>query len=87
LKRTPALLNLLKSSDDICLSLDLYLLPGYSPRSHTGELVVKKFGADVSARREEWESGWKEKYVVGEDAGALPSMLAYILPGYANAYD
>jgi hypothetical protein len=37
---------------------------------------VKKSGADVSARREEWESGWKEKYVVGALAGDLPSMLA-----------
>lgn len=44
-------------------------------KTPSGELVVKKFGADVSARREEWESGWKEKYLVGEDAGALPSML------------
>jgi hypothetical protein len=38
--------------------------------------LVKKSGADVSARREEWESGWKEKYVVGASAGGLPSMLA-----------
>ncbi|EKV11268.1 Cytochrome P450 [Penicillium digitatum] len=41
----------------------------------SGELVIKKSGADVSARREEWESGWKEKYSVGEAAGALPSMM------------
>jgi hypothetical protein len=44
-------------------------------RDPSGALVVKKSGAGVSARREEWESGWKEKYVVGEVAGALPSMV------------
>ncbi|CAI7636340.1 unnamed protein product [Penicillium crustosum] len=44
-------------------------------KTASGELVVKKSGADVSARREEWESGWKEKYLVGEAAGSLPSML------------
>ncbi|KAJ5696874.1 hypothetical protein N7536_007286 [Penicillium majusculum] len=44
-------------------------------KNASGELVVKKSGADVSARREEWESGWKEKYLVGEAAGALPSMV------------
>ncbi|OQD64445.1 hypothetical protein PENPOL_c007G00153 [Penicillium polonicum] len=44
-------------------------------KAASGEVVVKKSGADVSARREEWESGWKEKYVVGEAAGSLPSMM------------
>lgn len=44
-------------------------------KTASGELVVKKSGADVSARREEWESGWKEKYLVGEAAGSLPSMV------------
>lgn len=39
---------------------------------------VVKSGADVSARREEWDSagGWKGKYSIGECAGDLPSMLA-----------
>lgn len=44
-------------------------------KTPSGELVVKKSGADVTARREEWESGWKEKYLVGEAAGSLPSMV------------
>jgi hypothetical protein len=44
-------------------------------RDPSGALVVKKSGAGVSARREEWESVWKEKYVVGEVAGALPSIV------------
>jgi hypothetical protein len=43
-------------------------------KDDSGNLVVKKSGADVSARREEWESEWKEKYVVGTSAGDLPSM-------------
>ncbi|KAI3130596.1 hypothetical protein CBS147326_6094 [Penicillium roqueforti] len=44
-------------------------------KTPSGDLVVKKSGADVSARREEWESGWNEKYLVGEAAGSLPSMV------------
>ena len=42
----------------------------------SGNFIVKKSGADVSARREEWDSEWKEKYAVGASAGDLPSMLA-----------
>lgn len=41
-----------------------------------GNSVVRKSGGDVSARREEWDAEWKEKYAVGESAGELPSMLA-----------
>ena len=39
-----------------------------------GVWSVKRSGAEVSARREEWSSGWVEKYLVGPDAGAVPSM-------------
>lgn len=39
-----------------------------------GSWSLKRTGAEVSARREEWNSGWEEKYVVGPDAAALPSM-------------
>ncbi|KAJ5771795.1 hypothetical protein N7520_002324 [Penicillium odoratum] len=43
-----------------------------------GELVVKRTGAEVSARREEWSSGsWEEKYLVGPDGGAVPSMSGF----------
>lgn len=41
-----------------------------------GNLVVKKSGADVSARREEWDSGWKVKYAVGAVSDKLPSMIS-----------
>ncbi|KAJ5758160.1 uncharacterized protein N7511_006854 [Penicillium nucicola] len=41
----------------------------------SGGSVVKKSGAAVSARREEWENGWREKYVVGQDVRYLPSMI------------
>ena len=37
---------------------------------------MNKTGADVSARREEWSSGWKERYVVGAAGNELPSMTA-----------
>lgn len=43
-------------------------------RSSSGEWVVKKTGADVSARREEWSSAWEDRYVVGSAGGMLPSM-------------
>jgi hypothetical protein len=39
-----------------------------------GNLSLKRTGAEVSARREEWSSGWEEKYVVGPDGATLPSM-------------
>ena len=40
-----------------------------------GSWIVKRAGAEVSARREDWgSSGWEEKYVVGPDAGAVFSM-------------
>lgn len=39
-----------------------------------GKVSLKRTGAEVSARREEWKSGWEEKYVVGPDGGSLPSM-------------
>ena len=35
---------------------------------------MKRTGAEVSARREEWGSGWEEKYIVGLAANSLPSM-------------
>ncbi|KAJ5308743.1 hypothetical protein PENANT_c013G08511 [Penicillium antarcticum] len=44
-------------------------------RDPSGALVVRKSGAGVSARREEWDGGWKERYVVEEGAGSLPSMV------------
>ncbi|KAJ5798451.1 uncharacterized protein N7503_007747 [Penicillium pulvis] len=41
----------------------------------SGEWTVKRAGAEVSARREEWSSGsWEDKYLVGPDGGAVPSM-------------
>ncbi len=43
-------------------------------RQRAGKASLKRTGAEVSARREEWKSGWEEKYVVGPDGGSLPSM-------------
>jgi hypothetical protein len=43
-------------------------------KSSSGDWVVRKTGAGVSARREEWSSGWKDRYVVGPAGGKLPSM-------------
>ncbi|KAJ5086026.1 hypothetical protein N7532_010797 [Penicillium argentinense] len=40
-----------------------------------GKWTVSKTGADVSARREEWSSGWKERYVVGKNGATLPSII------------
>ncbi|KAJ5106318.1 hypothetical protein N7456_002993 [Penicillium angulare] len=44
----------------------------------SGVWKVSKSGKNVSARREDWESGsgWREKYVVGAVGRELPSMLA-----------
>ncbi|KAJ5679172.1 hypothetical protein N7462_007416 [Penicillium macrosclerotiorum] len=44
-------------------------------KTATGDWVVRKTGAEVSARREEWSSGWKGKYVVGPSGDTLPSMI------------
>ncbi|KAJ5572256.1 hypothetical protein N7535_005916 [Penicillium sp. DV-2018c] len=46
-------------------------------KTASGGLVVRKSGGDVTARREKWESGsgWNEKYVVGDAARTLPSMM------------
>jgi hypothetical protein len=46
-------------------------------RTASGDLVIKKSGGDVTARREEWGSGsgWSEKYAVGDAANTLPSMM------------
>ncbi|KAJ5341516.1 hypothetical protein N7541_010640 [Penicillium brevicompactum] len=44
-------------------------------KDSTGNMVVNKSGADVSARREEWDSGWKVKYAVGGSSDTLPSMV------------
>ncbi|OKP12503.1 hypothetical protein PENSUB_1869 [Penicillium subrubescens] len=43
-------------------------------RSPSGDLVVRKTGADVSARREEWSSAWENRYVVGVNGEKLPSI-------------
>ncbi|CAG8084705.1 unnamed protein product [Penicillium salamii] len=45
-------------------------------KNEDGTWSVKRSGAEVSARREQWTSGWEEKYLVGPDAGAVPSMKA-----------
>lgn len=45
-------------------------------KGSNGDWVVSKTAADVSARREEWSSGWKDRYVVGVDGSTLPSMAA-----------
>ncbi|KAJ5719113.1 hypothetical protein N7493_007568 [Penicillium malachiteum] len=42
----------------------------------SGGWSVSKTGVDVSARREEWESGWKAKYVIGDAGKDLPSMIS-----------
>lgn len=57
----------------------LALQQGQIHRRHkapSGEWVVSKSGTNVSARREEWSSGWSDRYVVGVDGGVLPSMMA-----------
>lgn len=54
--------------------LSLQQVQTHSRQSGSDDVV--KSGADVSARREEWDSGWKEVYAVGESAGDLPSMMA-----------
>lgn len=43
-------------------------------KDSNGKWIVSKTGGDVSARREEWSSGWKDRYVVGVDGENLPSM-------------
>ena len=43
-------------------------------RGVDGKWNVSKSGADVSARREEWISGWKDRYVVGANGATLPSI-------------
>ncbi|KAJ6000496.1 hypothetical protein N7481_000905 [Penicillium waksmanii] len=43
-------------------------------KNSDGNWVVSKSGADVSVRREEWSSGWKDRYVVGVNGTKLPSM-------------
>lgn len=44
-------------------------------KTPSGDLVVRNSGADVSARREEWESGWNVKYAVGDAVNTLPSIV------------
>ncbi|KAJ5703253.1 hypothetical protein N7493_011642 [Penicillium malachiteum] len=39
-----------------------------------GTFSLKRTGAEVSTRREEWNSGWEEKYVIGPDGSGVPSM-------------
>lgn len=41
----------------------------------SGDWSISKSGTEVSARREEWDAGWKERYVVGANARDLPSMV------------
>ncbi|KAF7712172.1 Uncharacterized protein PECH_007089 [Penicillium ucsense] len=43
-------------------------------RTPSGEWIVKKSGTHVSARREEWDSDWQDRYVVGSTGDNLPSM-------------
>lgn len=47
-------------------------------RSSSGQWIVKKTGAAVSARREEWGStqAWGDRYVVGPAGDTLPSIRA-----------
>ncbi|EPS27996.1 hypothetical protein PDE_02941 [Penicillium oxalicum 114-2] len=42
-------------------------------KDSSGEWTVKKTGTEVSARREEWSSGWEDRYVIG---GSGPSLLS-----------
>ncbi|KAJ5157057.1 uncharacterized protein N7482_008157 [Penicillium canariense] len=43
-------------------------------KNKSGAWTVIKTGADVSVRREEWSSAWKDRYVVGTAGAVLPSM-------------
>lgn len=43
-------------------------------KDSSGNWIVSKSGHDVSARREEWSSGWSAKVVSGEAGETLPSM-------------
>ncbi|KAF9249847.1 hypothetical protein DTO013E5_8656 [Penicillium roqueforti] len=43
-------------------------------KDQAGAWSLKRSGGEVSARREEWGSGWEEKYVIGPDAGDVPSI-------------
>lgn len=43
-------------------------------KNEAGEWSVKRTGAEVSARREEWGTGWEEKYVIGPEADVVPSI-------------
>lgn len=54
-------------------------------KDSTGNMVVKKSGADVSARREEWDSGWKVKYAVGGLSDTLPSMAGEFEKGITGS--
>ncbi|KUM56381.1 hypothetical protein ACN42_g10830 [Penicillium freii] len=45
-----------------------------SQKDESGVWSVKRSGSEVSARREEWSSKWEEKYLVGPDGAAVPSM-------------
>jgi hypothetical protein len=43
-------------------------------KDSSGNWIESKSGRDVSARREEWDSGWSQKVVFGEAGETLPSM-------------
>ena len=43
-------------------------------KDEAGAWSVKRTGAEVSARREEWSGVWEEKYVVGPAGSDVPSM-------------
>ncbi|KAJ5245966.1 hypothetical protein N7468_000949 [Penicillium chermesinum] len=45
-------------------------------KNSAGDWVIRKSGNEVSARREEWNAGWQNKYVVGAEGALLPSMKA-----------
>lgn len=43
-------------------------------KDEAGAWSVKRTGAEVSARREEWSGAWEEKYIVGPAGSDVPSM-------------
>lgn len=43
-------------------------------KSASGGWTVTKTWTEVSARREEWDSRWCNKYVIGQAGGVLPSL-------------
>lgn len=54
--------------------LALQQVQTHTRQRDSGRWMISKTGTDVSARREEWNSGWHERYAVGTHA-ELPSMI------------